>query len=132
MTWAMGYQYVGGLIDWTYNGTSYPASSPRKTAQSKPGWMLAADLVLATANNVWTDPTATSPADGTYALPAHAKGSSKVPAGGNELFADGSVAWVNANIMLNLYTPESDRMFYYYQQDLGALQSDIATIPKGP
>jgi len=132
-TWAMGYQYVGGLTNWTYNGAFYPASSPRKTAQAKPGWMLAADLVLATANNVWTDPAvANEPNQGTYALPAHRRGSSPTPAGGNELFADGSAAWVKSGAMLNLYTPESDRMFYFYQDDLGALQNDLATIPKGP
>jgi prepilin-type N-terminal cleavage/methylation domain-containing protein len=129
-TWAIGYQYVGGLTNWTYNGAKVAASSPIKTGTSKPVWMLAADLVLATANNVWTDPTATDPSDGTYALPAHKKGSSPVPAGGNEVFADGSVSWVLAANMMNLYTPESDRMFYWYQSDLGGLNGK--SLPMGP
>jgi prepilin-type N-terminal cleavage/methylation domain-containing protein len=131
-TWAIGYQYVGGLTNWTYNGVDYPSSSPVKTAQAKPVWMLGADLVLATANGVWTDPTATDPSDGTYALPAHKKGSGLKPDGGNEMFADGSANWVKAGNMLNLYTPESDRMFYFYQSDLGALANYRSTIPKGP
>jgi prepilin-type N-terminal cleavage/methylation domain-containing protein len=131
-TWAIGYQYVGGLTNWTYNGANVQASSPVKTAQAKPVWMLAADLVLATATGVWTDPGATDPSDGTYALPAHKKGSSPKPDGGNELFADGSANWIKAGNMLNLYTPQSDRMFYFYQSDLGVLTTYQATIPKGP
>ena len=131
-TWAIGYQYVGGLTNWTYNGADVQASSPLKTAQAKPVWMLAGDLVLATATGVWRDPAATDPSDGTYALPAHKKGSSPKPDGGNELFADGSGNWIKAGNMLNLYTPESDRMFYFYQSDLGALTAYQSTIPKGP
>jgi len=131
-TWSIGYQYVGGLTNWTYNGADYAASSPVKTAQAKPVWMLAADLVLSTATGVWTDPAATDPSDGTYALPAHKKGSMPKPDGGNELFADGSANWIKAGSMMNLYTPESDRMFYFYQSDLGALNAFQSTIPKGP
>ncbi len=129
-TWAIGYQYVGGLTNWTYGGSSVLASSPIKTGTSKPVWMLGADLVLATAKNVWTDPTATDPSDGTYALPAHKKGSNLVPAGGNELFADGSVSWILAANMVNLYTPQTDRMFYWYQSDLGVLNGKV--LPMGP
>jgi prepilin-type N-terminal cleavage/methylation domain-containing protein len=129
-TWAIGYQYAGGLTNWTYSGSSYPAASPYKTSTSKASWMLAADLVLSVAANQWTDPGATSLNDGTVSLPAHHKG--QMPAGGNELFADGSVSWVKAGTMMNLYTPESDRMFWWYQGDLGALAQYAANIPTGP
>ncbi len=129
-SWAIGYQYIGGLTNWTYGGTRYPSSSPSKTTQSKSGWMLGADLVMAYASGVWIDPGATDPSDGSYGLPAHKKG--PLPAGGNELFADGSGAWVKAASMYNLYTPEGDRIFYWYQQDLGALAGFVSNIPKGP
>ena len=139
-TWAMGYQYVGCLTNWTYNGTIYPSSSPFKTASSKPGWMLAADLVLATTpsnasgqGGVWTDPTATGLNDGTTTLPAHKKGgNAQTPAGGNELFADGSASWIKAGNMMNLYTPTGTRIFYWYQDDLGALAPNAANLFRGP
>ena len=131
-TWSIGYQYLGGLTNWTYNGSDYASSSPVKTAQSTPGWALAGDLVLATAVGVWHDPSATDPSDGTYALPAHKRSKGSLPAGGNQVYADGSAAWVKSGLMLNLFTPQSDRMFYFYQSDLGALAQYQAAIPKGP
>jgi len=132
-SWAIGYQYVGGLTNWTYSGTLYRSSSPIKTTQSKPGWMLGADLVMAYAPGVWVDPGATDPSDGSYGLPAHKKGSKgSLPAGGNQLFADGSVNWWKASTMLNFYTPEGDRIFYWHQDDLGALAKFAANIPTGP
>jgi prepilin-type N-terminal cleavage/methylation domain-containing protein len=128
-TWSMGYAYYGCLTNWTYNGASYKASSPFKTASSRPGWVLASDVVLNIAANQWTDPTAALNA-GTVSLPAHRKG--LLPAGGNELFADGSVAWVKDTQMMNLYSPIGNRNFYFYQDDLGVLAQYAANIPKGP
>jgi prepilin-type N-terminal cleavage/methylation domain-containing protein len=138
-TWAIGYQYVGGLSKWIIKGATYSSASPIKASQSNPGWMLAADLMLSTTlttpsgqGGVWTDPGGTDPSDGTYALPAHKNGSSSVPAGGNQLFADGSALWVKASTMFAFYEPEGDRNFYWYQVDLGQLANIAATIPKGP
>jgi prepilin-type N-terminal cleavage/methylation domain-containing protein len=138
-SWAIGYEYVGGLTNWICNGTTYPSSSPVKTTQSKSGWMLAADLVLSTAlttssgqGGVWTDSGATDPSDGTYALPAHKLRSSAVPAGGNQLFADGSASWIKVDKMFAFYEVQANRNFYWYQDDLGALAPIAANIPKGP
>lgn len=116
-TWAIGYQYYGGLTNWWLAGTKYPSASPRKTATSKSEWMLAGDLVIWLNNKAWKDPTAT-PKSGWYDLPAHAyKG---LPAGGNEVFADSSGKWIEARQMYNFYgNPAGDRAFYFYQSDLG-------------
>ncbi len=117
-TWALGYQYFGCVTNWYVGGTSVTSASPFKTSTAKPSWMLASDLVLKINNNAWTDPAA-KPYSGTYALPAHKKGN--LPAGGNELFADGSVAWVNASQMYNVYAAAgaNSYKFYFYQQDWG-------------
>src|SRR5215469_3777883 len=92
--WALGYQYYGGMTKWYPNGgaTSAKAASPVKTTTSKAQWMLAADLVLyfqiTSGTKAWGDPQAV-PASGFVSLPVHRKGNA--PAGGNEVFADGSV-----------------------------------------
>jgi prepilin-type N-terminal cleavage/methylation domain-containing protein len=131
-TWSMGYQYYGGITYWTVGGTHYPSASPVKASNSKSSWMLAADLVLQAGPGQWTDPSATSPSDGTYALPAH-KGSGGRPAGGNEVFADGSCAWAKAETMYNFYSGASTRNFYFYQSDLGAFPAAILpAVPKFP
>jgi hypothetical protein len=85
--------------------------------------MLAADLVINLANGGiaatgWSDPSAT-PTSGWSSLPAH-KGGGGLPAGGNELFADGSIRWIKAMNMYNLYSPLDNRNFYFYQDDLPA------------
>jgi hypothetical protein len=78
---------------------------------------------------VWGD--AAEPTDnGLTSLPAHKKGSNHTPAGGNELFADGSASWILSKQMYNLYNPISGRSFYFYQSDLGSYNP--ASFLKGP
>ena len=122
-TWALGYQYYGGVATWYMNsfGTTktVTSASPIKSSSSKPVWMLAADLVInlaAAPAQMWGDPS--QPANSGWAsLPAH-KSSSEMPAGGNELFADGSVSWIDARQMYGVYTGPT-RYFYFYQDDWG-------------
>ncbi|HEY1717037.1 MAG TPA: prepilin-type N-terminal cleavage/methylation domain-containing protein [Verrucomicrobiae bacterium] len=122
-TWALGFAYFGGVTNWTVNTTKYPSVSPIKTSSSKSSWMLAADLVIklnayGTEPSVWTDPTAAANT-GTYALPAHKRGT--IPAGGNEVFADGSASWIKAENMYNFYTANGGtRNFYFNQEDVGS------------
>jgi prepilin-type N-terminal cleavage/methylation domain-containing protein len=130
-TWSMGYQYFGGVTNWTVGGTKYPSGSPIKVSNARATWMLAADMVMRAGPGQWTDPTATTPSAGTYGLPAHKNGS--LPAGGSQLFADGSCSWVKADMMYNFYSGTSTRNFYFYQSDLGNFPSALlAAVPKFP
>ena len=117
-TWSIGYQYYCGFTNrFIYRGVQW--AGPMKSSNAKPGWMIAADLVVQLNNSTWNDPSAPS-YSGTYALPAH-KRSGGLPAGGNELFADGSVHWYKSADMMNLYTANgaSKYDFYFYQDDVG-------------
>ena len=129
-TWAMGYAYYGGLTNWTFNGNKYASANPIKASTSHSGWVLASDLVMRTAVGVWTDPTATSPGTGTYGLPAHKNGN--LPAGANEVYADGSASWSKAQDMYNFYSTLANRNFYWAQSDLGTFPIPPANIPKFP
>jgi hypothetical protein len=65
---------------------------------------------------------ATAPYDqnnGWSELPAHRNGS--LPAGGNEAFIDGSATWIKASQMYFLDTWMAPQEFFFYQDDLGAL-----------
>jgi prepilin-type N-terminal cleavage/methylation domain-containing protein len=122
-TWMIGYQYYGGVATWHMNqgGTMVdePSASPVKTTASRATWMLAADVVVNLASpptHQWGDPTL-SPSSGWANLPAH-KASGGIPAGGNEVCADGSVTWIDARDMYNVYSGPS-RYFYFYQSDWG-------------
>ena len=125
-TWAMGYQYYGGVATWYMNkgGTTVtePSASPIKQSTSKAAWMLAADVVINLATPPvydWGDNTQ-PPTSGWANLPAHKTGS--LPAGGNEVFADGSVSWVDARDMISIYTGPS-RYFYFWQSNWGTGQA---------
>jgi prepilin-type N-terminal cleavage/methylation domain-containing protein len=114
-TWSLGYGYYCGFTNkFLINGTRW--GSPIKSSTCKPGWVAAADLVVQFGGTAWSSPTA-NPWDGQYGLPAHKKPGG-LPAGGNELFADGSVHWYKSPEMLNLYSA-STYDFYFYQDDLG-------------
>jgi prepilin-type N-terminal cleavage/methylation domain-containing protein len=126
-TWAMGYQYFGGITKWYIaTGAAVSGASPIKTTSSKPSWMLASDVVIDFVkppgigfdSSLSVSPTP-GPSSGWYALPAHRKG--KKPAGANEVFVDGSVSWANALTMRNYYTGNG-RYFFFYQDDLGPAQ----------
>jgi prepilin-type N-terminal cleavage/methylation domain-containing protein len=115
----IGYQYYGGITNWMNNLGSFPSSSPVKTTLAKPTWMLAADLVAQPDAVTWSWP---DDASGWSSLPAHRDGAANVPAGGNEVFTDGSARWIKARgIMMFIHSWSTTRVLYFYQDDLGAL-----------
>jgi len=93
--------------------------------------MLASDLVIKlNTATLWSDPAAAANG-GTVSLPAHKKGT--LPAGGNEVFADGSVSWNKAETMYNFYSANGGtRNFYFHQDDLGSFPIPLANLPKFP
>ncbi len=130
--WVIGYQYFGGFTQWTPpTGTITGTHSPVKLGQSKPYWCLAADLV-AKINGAWggvdTDlPIGCQPA--CKLIPQHRSGSHPYPAGGNEVFADGSASWCKVQTMNQFTTWGTGRQFWFHQ-DLGDISSaaNLATI----
>jgi prepilin-type N-terminal cleavage/methylation domain-containing protein len=123
--WGIGYQYYGGITNWNNNLGSFPSSSPIKISSSKPGWMLAADFVIK-FDGVWGRASEVPPS-GFTDLPAHAPGD-RLPAGGTEVFIDGSARWIKAKQMVFIHSwAPATRELYFYQEDLGALTAQNLT-----
>ena len=122
-TWALGYQYYGGIANWYIaNGAAVKSGSPIKTTTSRANWMVAGDVVVSLtnpSNPTWTE-TPVKLNSGWVSLPPHRRGDK--PAGANEVFVDGSVSWYQAQFMKCFYTG-GGRYFYFYQEDLGPAQS---------
>lgn len=121
----LGYAYLGGMTNWNNSvAGSVTAASPIKLATSKPSWALAADFVRK-MNNSWSlDNGAGNPGSGDGNLPAH-KTKGALPAGGNEVFADGSGRWIKAGDMRLIHTYSTSvasREIYFMQDDLGVLE----------
>ena len=116
--WTLGYQYYGGFTIWINDLGTFPAASPVKTASAKPYMMLAADVVLK-HNNFWASQAGDVPPSGYSNLPAH-RAKNGLPAGGNEVFVDGSARWVEAVEMRYLdggWSPGTVQL-YFYQDNL--------------
>jgi hypothetical protein len=115
----IGYSYMGGMTTWANapNNTPY---SPVKLALAKPWWTLAADGNLK-VNGVWAGTLAT-PGSATYneyaSIPPHPGGGGS-PAGGDEVFADGSAKWCQFNTMyrFNNYAGALGTTQIYWFQD---------------
>jgi type II secretory pathway pseudopilin PulG len=120
----LGYQYWGGITRWVNNlGTFNNVASPVKTTTSKPGWVLVADLVME-ANGSWSP---------LQSLPAHKN--KDLPAGANEVFADGSGGWIKASktlMWIDSRASGSGQHLYIYQDDLGALEPSRGSLTKCP
>jgi prepilin-type N-terminal cleavage/methylation domain-containing protein len=121
--WNIGYQYFGGITNWDNPLGQFAALSPVKLSQSKPYWTLGADAVINTGTWGQPDPNHTGVYDN---LPPHKNPGSAFPAGGNEVFADGSGQWIKSDKMRYLTTWNTDgtRKCYFYQ--------DRSDFPAGP
>jgi prepilin-type N-terminal cleavage/methylation domain-containing protein len=124
----IGYQYYGGIPTWRNNLGTFPSASPVKVALSKPTWMLAADVVAKPDGISWVFPR--TPGSGWSSLPAHKDFSASRPAGGNQVFIDGSARWVKLRDMLFIHSWNVTRELYIYQEDLGELESRRASLKK--
>lgn len=117
--WTIGYSYFGGLTNWVTGVRTVYGYSPVKLTKSKPYWVLAADSIYKMSGK-WADQYV-SPTDGRYFVyancPPHKKGEN--PAGGNEVFADGSAAWRNFDSWRHYvsWNGQFGQTFAYLSQD---------------
>ena len=116
--WVIGYTYLGGLTNWASTPNS-PSRSPVKLGTSKAYWVLAADALLK-MGATWAE-QAVSQSDARYyiyaSIPPHKKGQN--PAGGNELFADGSAGWRSFDkwYRFTYWNGAYGQTFVYWSQD---------------
>jgi prepilin-type N-terminal cleavage/methylation domain-containing protein len=115
--WVIGYSYFGCMTNWISSVGKRAGHSPIKLSTAKPYWVLAADALVRDAANGWGGLGGT-PVYAWNDIPAHRDPSSKAPAGGNEAFADGSVAWEKYFTMhlFHQYVGfTGTRQFFWYQ-----------------
>jgi hypothetical protein len=130
----IGYQYFGGLTNWQNPAGTFPSRSPVKLSQAKSTHCLAADAV-GKINGTWGGQEAGR--EFVYAnMPQHRTSKSMVPAGGNQVFADGSGQWVKFERMYFLTTwSTGGRMYYFYQDPSDfdpVLRSRLGTLVAKP
>lgn len=106
--WQIGYQYYGGATNWYNTSGNFPARSPVKLGNSKPGWVIAADDVLfVISTSTWGK--------------THMRRGAVFPDGGNQLGADGSVGWRKMETMYHVSGYTLDYRWYIYQDDFSSI-----------
>ena len=125
--WVIGYCYFGGMTNWI-NSLNIPAHSPVRLSRSKPFWALAADSVIK-FESTWAE-LADPLSDPRYYIyancPPHKKGSE--PAGGNEIFADGSADWRNFDSWYRFtsWNGSGINKYVYWSQDISDIDPSQA------
>jgi hypothetical protein len=130
--WNIGYQYFGGITLWHNQIADFESRSPIKMGSARPYWCLAADAVVKVG--AYTDPWGQF--DGInnecyVNLVPHRTANGNSPAGGNEVFADGSAQWIKIGLMRNLATWDTgSRQCYWYQDrsDFGWTAAQMARL----
>jgi prepilin-type N-terminal cleavage/methylation domain-containing protein len=123
--WVIGYQYFGGATLWHNSLGDFPAKSPVKHSQSRPHWVLAADAVMKVSGR-WGGQDPDPARAFVYGnMPQHRKGSGLVPAGGNQVFADGSAQWRKYEDMY-FFTTWDDAKIGLFAQDSVDLPQSLA------
>ncbi|HEX5223288.1 MAG TPA: prepilin-type N-terminal cleavage/methylation domain-containing protein [Verrucomicrobiae bacterium] len=112
--WSIGYQYYGGITNWVNPAfqMGIPAYSPVKLAQSRPNWLLAADVMSLSENSwAWWNPEKIVP---------HKRPGTAYPDGGQHLKADGSVSWIKIEKarFLSTWGGGGTRDNFAYQEDI--------------
>lgn len=131
--WVIGYTYFGGMNRWRNAFVDVPSRSPIKLAISRAHWALASDANIKMGATTWAD-QAVPTTDARYYVyancPPHKKGPN--PAGGNEVFADGSAAWVKFEKMWRLmyWDGAYGQTHVYWYQD--PVDMDPTLIPLLP
>ena len=132
--WVLGYEYMGGMTNWATPAGDFPANSPIKLGASKPYWVLAADEMVRDQNTGWGG-VAGTPLYAWDDTPPHRSFRSKSPAGGNEVFADGSARWIKYQSLYLFHQYQGYtgvRQFFWYQDqtdfspDLNAAFSSLS------
>jgi prepilin-type N-terminal cleavage/methylation domain-containing protein len=127
----IGYCYFGGMNNWPTSvsptGNSY---SPVKTTSAKAYWALGGDCNMKVGNQ-WAGKVSGGFGFEYDKIPPHPnKGG--VPAGGNEVFADGSARWCRFDSMFkfNNYASAIGNLDSYWYQDTGDFdQQLLAKLP---
>ena len=127
--WVIGYSYMGGLTNWITSAGTFRSWSPVKLANAKPHWVLAADALIKMGSS-WADQyvAKSDPRYYIYAnCPPHLKGNG--PAGGNEVFADGSAGWRNFDSWYRFSTRNGayGATDTYWSQDTSDFDTAITT-----
>jgi prepilin-type N-terminal cleavage/methylation domain-containing protein len=97
----IGYEYMGGTTNWA-NAPALKGYSPIKLINSQPYWVLAADMNMKVVGGQWAGSApGVTPGTTLYTeygnVPPHPN--HNLPAGGNEVFADGSARWCKFETM---------------------------------
>jgi prepilin-type N-terminal cleavage/methylation domain-containing protein len=133
--WVIGYDYMGAISNWYTLLGVRGSHSPNRLALAQSYWVLAADaLVLDGTSKHWgaLNTTSSGGLDWYNNIPPHPSGSGTIPAGGNEVFMDGSAQWINypkMSVFNTFLGATGTRYMFWYQSAADFGQPTPAITP---
>jgi prepilin-type N-terminal cleavage/methylation domain-containing protein len=128
--WNIGYQYLGGITTWLNPVYTGPSWSPVKLANAKAHWCLAAEANVEDTTLGWNNGVSGDNSEPALyeSVPPHRNGGSTFPAGGNQVYCDGSARWVKIQDM-RFFTSfdKGGTRNMYFQQDSTDFTGPMAT-----
>ncbi len=126
--WVIGYSYMGGMTSWQTPAGLFKSYSPVKLGNAKPYWVLGADALIKMGATWAGQAVPQSDANAYYIYansPPHLKG--QEPAGGNQIYADGSASWVKFDSWRRLQTRDGrfPTTQTYWSQDPSDFESAL-------
>jgi prepilin-type N-terminal cleavage/methylation domain-containing protein len=115
--WVVGYQYYGGITNWSGPGYSGPGFSPVKLGTSKPHWTFAADVIFRRAGRAWGDWSYDARDEDLFGGSPPHRNRAGLPDGANQVFVDGSARWIKADDLRFLHTWSGQAYFYQEPSD---------------
>lgn len=113
--WVIGYQYFGGITNWSNPLGTFSRLSPVKLGTAKPHWALAADVIIRSGSLPWGRFDPSGDRDIFDGVPPHRAVS--LPAGANQVFADGSARWIKTSELRRLHSWNINGRLAYFFQD---------------
>lgn len=107
----IGYQYFGGIEQWTNALGTQTSKSPVRLGLARPNWVFAADTSIK-VDGVWGGGRPEAFGD----MPSHKRGS-PWPEGGYHCYVDGSAAWVAFKDMYMIHSWSPGARACFFRQD---------------
>jgi len=125
------YQYYGGVERWRGSWGVRESVGPVTLDDMVRGVAVISDATLKSAPPSWIPDPGSVASNPFFAdVQPHGHNDDWSPRGSNHVFGDGSGEWVDARYLMPIHTwNPANRQLYWFQEDLGLLESEGHIIP---
>lgn len=122
------YLYFGGMKVWRGTWGNVESTSPVSLSDATSEVAIVSDATVQSQKPSWA-PKKDYYFDYWVDSSPHGRNADFSPLGSNHIFGDGSGGWIDAKLLMPIHTWGGTRQLYWYQRDIGILESDGHITP---